>query len=144
MKEILGDCVTKAYEIIRAVSPEAQIFTWSDMFDPNHNASKRRGYYFHVPEVFYGSWEYLPEDMVIACWNYRVRDESLKHFSQLGFRTMAAAYYDADDLENPKGWLESMSRTPGASGIIYTTWLRKYSLLGEFGDLVAQQERPRF
>ena len=55
---------------------------------------------------------------------------------------MAAAYYDADDLENPKGWLESMSRTPGASGIIYTTWLRKYDLLGAFGDLVAQQQRP--
>jgi len=142
MKQIFGDCVSQAYNIIREVEPESGIFIWSDMLDPNHNAGTRRPYYFHVPEVFYGSWEFVPRDLVIACWNYRIRDDSLKHFSDLGHRTIAAAYYDADDLENPKGWLESLSRTPGASGIMYTTWLRKYDLLAAFGDLVSAAVKP--
>jgi hypothetical protein len=141
MKEIFGDCVTRAHGIIREVVPEAEIFIWSDMLDPNHNASTRRPYYYHVPETFYGSWEFVPRDLIIACWYYRMRDKSLKHFSDLGHRTIAAAYYDADDLENPKGWLEALSSTPKASGIMYTTWLRKYELLADFGDLVSQAKR---
>jgi hypothetical protein len=141
MKEIFGDCVTQAHGIIREVVPDAEIFIWSDMLDPNHNASTRRPYYFHVPEIFHGSWEFVPRDLIIACWNYRIRDKSLKHFSDLGHRTIAAAYYDADDLENPKGWLEALSNTPQASGIMYTTWLRKYDLLAGFGDLVSQAKK---
>lgn len=141
MKEIFGDCVTRAHNIIREVAPDAEIFIWSDMLDPNHNASTRRPYYFHVPETFDGSWEFVPRDLVIACWNFRIRDKSLKHFSDLGHRTIAAAYYDADDLENPRGWLEALSRTPDASGIMYTTWLRKYDLLADFGDLVSKARK---
>jgi hypothetical protein len=57
----------------------------------------------------------------------------------LGFKTLAGAYYDADDLENPKGWLESLDRTPGAMGIMYTTWENKYRLLADFGDLVSKR-----
>ena len=51
---------------------------------------------------------------------------------------MAGAYYDADTLENPKGWLDALNQTPGAVGIMYTTWQNKYKLLGPFGDLVSK------
>ena len=37
------------------------------------------------------------------------------------------------------GWLEALDRTPGALGIMYTTWQDKYSLLGPFGDLVRKR-----
>jgi len=73
-------------------------------------------------------------------WYYEKRRESLDHFSGLGYRTIAGAYYDADDLENPKGWLAALDQTPLASGIMYTTWLDKYELLGAFGDLVSGKE----
>jgi len=46
---------------------------------------------------------------------------------------------DSDTLENPKGWLEVLDRTPGARGIMYTTWQNKYELLGAFGDLVGSR-----
>ena len=75
---------------------------------------------------------------MIVCWYYEKRMQSLKHFSSLGFRTMAGAYYDADNLDNPNGWLESLRNTPSASGLMYTTWLNKYDLLGPFGDLVSK------
>jgi len=141
MAQILGDCVTKATAIIREVNPQAEIFSWSDMLDPNHNASDRRPYYYHVNENYNGSWNYVPKDLIIACWYYEKRKESLAHFSGLGFRTIAGAYYDADDLDNPKGWLEALDVTPGASGIMYTTWLHKYALLAGFGDLISKPRK---
>jgi hypothetical protein len=136
MAQILGDCVTRQYKMIRAANPRAEVYVWSDMFDPNHNA---RDKYYLIGGSFEGTWKYLPKDLTIACWYYEKRDPSLSFFSKLGYPTLGAAYYDADDLENPKGWLESLDRTPGAAGIMYTTWENKYQLLPGFGDLVSKR-----
>ncbi len=143
MGEILADCLTRQFEMIRAARPDAEVFVWSDMLDPNHNAGTRRGpYYYMVDGSFYGSWNFIPKELIIACWWYGGRDPCLTHFSRLGFKTFGAAYYDADDLENPKGWLRSLDATPGAVGIMYTTWRNKYKLLGAFGDLVSRRASP--
>lgn len=137
MARILGDCVTEQVRIIRDVNPEAELFIWSDMFDPNHNAHAD---YYLVDGDFTGSWNYIPKDLVMVCWYYDKRRESLAFFSSLGFRTLAGAYYDGDTLENPQGWLEVLNDTPGACGIMYTTWQNKYELLAPFGNLVTAQE----
>ncbi|RPJ86716.1 MAG: hypothetical protein EHM18_04790 [Acidobacteria bacterium] len=137
--QIMGDCITRAFSLIRDVNPKAEIAVWSDMLDPNHNADQRK-YYYLTSGNFYGSWNYVPKELIIGCWYYERRDLSLKHFSSLGFRTIAGSYYDADDLKNPRDWLTSMDATPGAVGIIYTTWLDKYALLGDFGDLVSKRK----
>jgi hypothetical protein len=134
MAEILGDCITKQCAIIHEVNPQAKIYIWSDMLDPNHNA---HGDYYFVEGDFTGSWEHVPKDLVIVCWYYDKRRESLKFFSDLGFETLAGAYYDGDTLDNPKGWLEALAETPRARGIMYTTWRNKYDLLAGFGDLVS-------
>jgi len=136
MAQILGDSVTRQYTMIRTANPEAQIYVWSDMFDPNHNAV---GKYYLINGSFEGSWNYIPKDLIMACWYYEKRDQSLPFFSKLGHRTLGAAYYDADDLQNPKDWLVSLDRTGGATGIMYTTWENKYQLLGDFGDLVSKR-----
>ncbi len=137
MAQILGECVTEQVRILREVNPAAEILIWSDMFDPNHNA---RADYYLVDGDFTGSWDYIPKDMVIVCWYYQKRAESLAFFSSLGFRTLAGAYYDGDTLENPTGWLDALESTPGASGIMYTTWQNKYELLAPFGDLVTSRQ----
>ena len=134
MAQILGDCVTRQVEIIRSVNPDAEVLVWSDMFDPNHNA---RADYYLVDGDFTESWKYIPEDLTIVCWYYDKRAESLGFFSSLGFKTLAGAYYDGDTLENPAGWLDVLDNTPGADGIMYTTWRNKYELLAPFGDLVS-------
>ncbi|UCG46728.1 MAG: hypothetical protein JSU94_14630 [Phycisphaerales bacterium] len=138
MAQILGDCITKQTQIIRGVNPKAEVLIWSDMLDPNHNA---RDKYYLVEGDFAGSWKYIPKDLIIVCWYYNKRNTTLRFFSSLGFRTLAGAYYDGNTLENPTGWLESLERTPGASGIMYTTWRNKYDMLGPFGDLVATTGR---
>jgi len=136
MGRILGDCITRQAAMIHRVNPKAEVWAWSDMLDPNHNA---HGDYYLVEGDFSGSWNYVPKDLCIVCWYYEKRNESLKFFSNLGFATVAGAYYDGDTLENPKGWLEALDRTPGARGIMYTTWQNKYELLAAFGDLVGSR-----
>jgi hypothetical protein len=136
MAQILGDCITKQVEILRGVNPDSEVLIWSDMLDPNHNAHDN---YYLVEGDFANSWNYVPKDLIILCWYYNKRNESLKFFSSLGFRTFAGAYYDGDTLENPRGWLKVMEQTPGACGIMYTTWQNKYELLAPFGDLVTDR-----
>ena len=137
LAQILGDCVTKQFELLKSVQPGAEIFIWSDMFDPNHNAGKR---HYLVEGDFNNSWEYIPKELVVVCWNYSIRNKSLRHFSKNGFPVMAAAYYDADDLENPMGWLNSLEKIKNVKGIIYTSWQNKYELLAPFGKLVAPEK----
>ncbi len=133
MGQILGDCISRQTQIIRGNNPEAKVYVWSDMLDPKHNA---HGNYYLVEGDYTGSWNCIPKDLGIVCWYHKLRRESLKHFSDLGFKTVAGAYYDADTLDNPRDWLEALKATPGAEGIMYTTWRNKYELLGPFGDLV--------
>ncbi|OGF50151.1 MAG: hypothetical protein A2044_08540 [Candidatus Firestonebacteria bacterium GWA2_43_8] len=137
MAEILGDCITKQYKMIKQLNPEAEIFIWSDMLDPNHNAVNN---YYMVDGDYSGSWKYIPKDMRIMCWYYDKRKESLKFFSGEGFKTAAGAYYDGDDLKNPKGWLDELDKTKGALGIMYTTWKNKYDLLADFGELTFKRK----
>ena len=134
MGEILGDCITRQEEILRRHHPGATCYVWSDMLDPGHNA---HGDYYQVQGDFTGSWQHIPKDLVIACWYGSRCEESLAFFDGLGFRTLGAAYYDADDLEGSRRWLAALAKTPKAIGMMYTTWRSKYDLLADFGDLVA-------
>jgi len=133
---ILGDTTQWLYDQVRAINPKAQVLVWSDMFDPNHNSVKQ---YYFVDGSLEDTWKYLPKDMGIMCWYFDKRRQSLDFFSSRGFKTFAAAYYDADDLKDPEGWLAAMDTTPGATGIMYTTWGEKYKLLAPFGDLVSKR-----
>ncbi len=138
MAEILGDCITRQHDMLRALDPNMQVLIWSDMLDPAHNA---HNHYYGIVGDFTGSWRHVPRDLTIMCWYHKIREPSLAFFSEHGFATMGAAYYDADDLTGSRQWLESLRRTPGAKGILYTTWERKYDLLGAFGDMVSGQQR---
>ena len=133
MAELLGECVTKQVAALRRHIPGVEVYIWSDMLDPNHNA---HGDYYLVEGDYTGSWERVPKDLIMAVWGGEPREKNLKFFSGLGFRTLGACYYDADDLEQVKGWLELGRRTPGVRGFMYTPWQKKYALLPAFGDLL--------
>jgi hypothetical protein len=135
MAQILAECFTRQFDAIRANNPEAEVWTWSDMLDPNHNAVAN---YYLVDGDYGGVWDLIPPEMKIMCWYFGKRSQSLAHFAGLGRKTMAGAYYDADTLDNSRGWLEALDATEGAEGIMYTTWEDKYGLMPDFGDLVSQ------
>jgi hypothetical protein len=133
MGELLGDCVTKQVQILRKHMPGVQVYIWSDMLDPNHNA---HGNYYLVEGSFAGSWKHVPKDLVIAVWGGTPRENSVRFFADQGFDELIACYYDADNLNDVKGWLNLAKSQHNVRGFMYTPWLKKYQLLGEFGDLI--------
>jgi hypothetical protein len=133
MGELLGECITKQAEILRSYVPSLEIYIWSDMLDPNHNA---HGNYYLVDGDFTGSWEHVPKNLIMAVWGGEPRPTSLNFFAGRGSRTLVACYYDADDLKDVEGWLQLAAPTRKLRGFMYTPWQKKYSLLPAFGDLL--------
>ncbi|MCX7705657.1 MAG: hypothetical protein N2115_05295 [bacterium] len=132
MAELLGDCVKKQFEMLKKYNPNAEIYIWSDMFDPNHNAKPD---YYLVRGDFTGSWSYIPKELIIGVWGGKPREKSLKFFSENGFRILIANYYDADNLDDVKEWFNLAQNIKGISGFMYTTWQRKYDLLNEYSRI---------
>ncbi len=136
MGELLGECITKQTQILRKYMPGVGVLVWSDMLDPTHNA---HGNYYLVDGDYTGSWKHIPKDLTMAVWGGEPGAESLKFFSDQGFATMIACYYDADNLKDVENWLRLAKQTPKVRGFMYTPWEKKYRLLPAFGDLL---ERP--
>jgi hypothetical protein len=138
MGELLGECITKEASILRDYAPSLEIYVWSDMLDPNHNA---HGNYYFVDGDFAGSWEHVPKNLIMAVWGGPPREASLSFFAGRGTRSLVACYYDADDLKEVEGWLKLAPQTRKLRGFMYTTWQKKYTLLPAFGDLMRKPER---
>ncbi|MEN6627567.1 MAG: carbohydrate binding domain-containing protein [Candidatus Sumerlaeia bacterium] len=133
MGALLGDCITSQTRIIRRYMPDAEVYIWSDMLDPTHNA---HGDYYLVEGDYTGSWNHVPKDLIVAVWGAAPRAESMRFFADNGFQTLASCYYDTADLTGVEAWL-ALSRTlPNTRGLMYTTWQKKYALLPGFGDLL--------
>jgi hypothetical protein len=138
MAQLLGECVTRQREAIHRCLPDAQVYVWSDMLDPHHNA---HGNYYLVEGDYTGSWKHVPKDLTIAVWGGAPREKSLRFFAEQGFRTLVACYYDAGDLSEVKAWLDVARPLPNVQGFMYTPWEKKYSLLPAFGELLQRQQR---
>ncbi|MGJ5817803.1 beta strand repeat-containing protein [Paludibaculum fermentans] len=134
ISQMLADSMLRQQAIVRAVRPDAEFITWSDMFDPYHNA---RPLYYLLDGDLTGVADLLPKDLKIIAWEPTRRKQTLPYFDSRGFRTMAASYYDTGSMASTLDWLSDLYATPGADGIMYTTWARDYSRLAEFGDLVS-------
>jgi hypothetical protein len=102
------------------------------MFDPNHNA--HADYYF-VNGDLAGSWEGLDKDVVVACWYFDKRAESLRFFADRGHKTLIAGYYDTPP-RRILDWFDAAKTTSGVEGVMYTTWLDQYVDLDEFARLI--------
>ena len=126
--QILADSARKCTAIVRKYAPRATVYTWSDMFDPAHNAHDN---YYLVNGTWAGSWEGLDKSVVIVNWNHGKRDESLKWFADRGHRQVIAGYYDGPP-QNVRSWIDSARKVPNVYGMIYTTWRSNYSDLESF------------
>lgn len=136
MGELLGECITRQTLALRRHLPGVEVYVWSDMLDPHHNA---HGDYYLVNGDFTGSWKHVPKDLIIAVWGGEPRENSLRFFADQGFRTMAACYYDADDLRDVTRWRDLARTLPNVRGLMYTPWQKKYDLLPAFGDLLKEK-----
>jgi hypothetical protein len=129
---VLADNVRQCVRILRELDPDAEIYVWSDMFDPNHNALA--GYYL-VNGDLYGAWEGLDRKVVVALWRFDRRDQSLAWFAARGQPMLIAGYYDGDPAAM-RQWLESARAIRGVRGVMYTTWQDRYEDLERFAEVL--------
>lgn len=138
--ELLAWSVGQTLGVYRPILPEAHLYTWSDMFDPNHNA---RNHYYYVEGDLAGSWKGVPADVIIINWSSEhehLRD-SLKWFSgkdsaqPAPHKQIIAGYYDSHDgATSARTELERATGIPGLQGLMYTTWEDDYSQLENFAN----------
>src|SRR5437762_1790304 len=63
MGQLLGECLTRQFRMLREVNPKVDVWVWSDMLDPNHNA---HGNYYLVQGDYTGSWQHVPKELGIC------------------------------------------------------------------------------
>ena len=106
----------------------SQVYAWSDMFDPHHNAVKD---YYLVRGDLTESWDGLDKSVTVMNWNFDKRDESLKFFADRGHKQVVAGYYDGP-VEQVEQWLASADKVPDVVGVMYTTWQNDYAAIEAF------------
>lgn len=121
-------------------------YIWNDMYDPYHNAQKQ---YFAVngdlTDVMNKENGLLPDPdprkptFTIMNWIGTNQVDSLKYFSERGFKQMIALDYgDDSNLTNTRRWLESLttaeSTVKEVNGFMYTIWT-DLSAGGDYGRL---------
>ncbi len=110
----------------------AQSYTWTDMFDPFHNA---HDHYFLVRGTLAGSWKGLSPETIVFNWNGPQRVKSLRWFERLGNKQIIATYYDAP-LSHTQAWVRAAKGIKGVLGYMYTTWSNDYKQIEPFAKLV--------
>ena len=151
--EYMAETFRKTEEILLAYNPNLEIFVWSDMFDPYHNAIKN---YYAVNGSVEGSWEGLSSKTIIVNWDYPKIVESLKFFSEKEHRQILGINDDSDSsLSLTKKWLDGLdfleSQPNGISnieGCLFFTLIKgsdggygEYKNLGPFASLMKERGR---
>lgn len=130
--QLLAENMRQCVRAVRQVNPGARLCVWSDMFDPHHNAVKD---FYLVNGDLAGSWEGLPQDMLIVNWNSGNARKSLPWFTQRGHSQVLAGYYDRSP-ERIRDWKRVGEETKSnVRGAMYTTWRNNFSDLEAFARL---------
>jgi hypothetical protein len=126
----------QTYSIFRGLKPQAPIYAWGDMFDPNMNAVDN---YYLVEGDLTGSWTGLPADVILMNWNLSALNMSAAWFAGLNaqqpvaHQQVIAGYFDSGNgAASAATELAQVSGIPGVMGLMYTTWQDDYSQLGPF------------
>jgi hypothetical protein len=125
--ELLAWNIHEAAQIIREVRPDAEIWVWNDMFDPQHNATD---HFYAVNGSLAGSWKGLDKDVGIVNWHGGLQGKNCSFFADLGLRQILSGYYDADeDGAGIATWRDNTRGIPGIVGVMYTTWEDRYEAM---------------
>jgi len=155
--EYLAEVIRMIEDDIRQVRPQAEIYVWSDMYDPYMNAIKS---YYLVNGSLEGSWKgVLPETIImnwgmgkrakksLLFWNGSDPDYPIPHHKQI-----LADYYD-----NPQSIVNRLQALDDAEasgqitdviGVMYCTWTANsdgtagdFSQLKDFKDKIVAAGR---
>lgn len=134
--ELYADDIRNCYRLAQEALPGGNVYVWSDMFDPNHNAHE--DYYLSNGD-WKDSWKGIDPKLIIVNWNFQKRDKSIRFFNDLGVHQILAGYYDRP-VGEVTDWLNSAKGTPNIDGIMYATWIFDYSQIEPFAKLAFTKE----
>ena len=136
--QALAASIEQAYQDLFEIAPDADHYFWSDMVSPEHNAVAN---YYQINNTLDQSWVTLDsEKVVIATWweGQKITDKGpidLAFFSDLGFKQIVGAYYDANVTDNYNRWQTAAEGVDGVIGSMFATWIKDFSNIESFGTL---------
>lgn len=140
MAHIFADCILRQHEIIRSVHPGAEIYAWSDMFDPYHNSHDN---YCGCKGTFAGVCDLIPRDVTMVLWHGGVLDKTIPFFTEHGLKVMGSVCCDGfSEDKTPdawRKWKKAINETPGSKGFMYTTWRGDFSRLEDFAKAMLSE-----
>ncbi len=138
--QLLAWSVGQSIQTYSSVLSGSQLWTWSDMFDPYHNAVAN---YYDVEGDLSGSWTGVPSSVIILNWNLGNLTNSLNWFAgtnvqqPVPHQQIIAGYYDTGDGTGAaQSEIAAASGIPGLLGLMYTSWDDDYSQLENFAAAV--------
>lgn len=139
---IVADMCQRATAVIRKASPNATIYTWSDMFCPEQNAwaTGEEGVknFYLVHGNWAGSWDGLPKDVTVMNWVGGAK--GVKFFADRGNSQILCGYYDARDTAGMKrnitAWTKDSAGVNNILGFMYTQWGTGYNNMKEYFNLL--------
>jgi hypothetical protein len=133
--QLLARNVQVATAIAHKYAPRARLYTWSDMFDPYHNADPfPTGGYYLCRTGWDGSWRGLAPAVGVVNWIGL--PQSMQWFGRRGHQQVMAGYYDGDPASNVAMWVNAAHGVPHVDAMMYTTWGNNFGQLATFFQLV--------
>jgi len=131
--QLLADATLRIDQIAHDIDPSWKLITWSDMYDPNHNAHDD---YYLSNGTLSGSWDGLPQTWDIANWRQQ-NQPALDWFESLGNRQILCGYYDESGPDfSIDEWLDMSLNTDGVYAVMYTTWWKGYDNMAAWAQTV--------
>ena len=134
--QLLAWSIGESTHVYHSALPASPLYTWSDMFDPYHNA---HDHYSYVEGDLTGSWKGLSPDLRILNWNLENLNKSLVWFSgsdprqPIAHQQVIAGYYDTHNgTAAARRELSQAAGVPGILGVMYTSWADDYSQLESY------------
>lgn len=139
MAQIYARCAERALAIVRRHRPDAEVYVWNDMVDPE--CQKDGGWSQGLYSPIAGVWDMLPPGLGIACWTAN-RESALRFATECGRRTFIAGYYGRKMMDADREWVRLAKSIPGCDcrGMMYTQWGQGFSQLEEFAAAVRDED----
>jgi hypothetical protein len=142
--QLLAWNVGQSWTTIHAVMSASGGYVWSDMFDPNHNATPAYQDEYEVEGDLTGSWAGLQPGFTIMNWNLGKLTKSMTFFAGQqnptqphAFQQIIAGYYDSGNgTTSAQSEMSAATGIPGLVGAMYTTWVDDYTQLKPYADAV--------
>ena len=121
--QLLANHISRAYGIVKKYSPDAAVYTWSDMFDPYHNARHNARAAPTISSTATGTvrGRGCPRRCALSSGAAQGRRHPLLHRARQQGRSSPATRARGRPVAPGR------QRHPGVLGFMYTTWSKDYS-----------------